>query len=130
MLQGRNHFVYKQTCFTLTQHSTQPIIYSTTLKYFKLYLMYYEQNKSYGFSIDGNHDLTSACRMANDSNRAPYKNCIMRVVIHNNRPHLCLFAIRDIGEGEELRYDYGDPSAPWRKPLKVGALLYLNIFIT
>ncbi|KAJ8046142.1 hypothetical protein HOLleu_04718 [Holothuria leucospilota] len=30
-------------------------------------------------------------------------------------PRLCLFARRDIGEGEELRYDYGVDDLPWRQ---------------
>jgi SET domain-containing protein len=32
----------------------------------------------------------------------------MRKLVVNNRPHLALFATRDINPGEELQYDYGD----------------------
>jgi len=44
----------------------------------------------------------------------------MKKVTVNNRDHLCLFATRDIGEGEELRYSYiakedDDSELIWRK---------------
>ncbi|XP_071810971.1 uncharacterized protein [Apostichopus japonicus] len=42
-------------------------------------------------------------------------NSVMRVVSVNNAPHLCLFALRDIPGGEELRFDYGDNSVPCRR---------------
>ncbi|KAH3717098.1 hypothetical protein DPMN_059876, partial [Dreissena polymorpha] len=39
----------------------------------------------------------------------------MKIVEVNQTPHLCTFADRDIAIGEELRYDYGVPTLPWRK---------------
>uniref|UniRef100_A0A8W8MQW7 SET domain-containing protein n=1 Tax=Magallana gigas TaxID=29159 RepID=A0A8W8MQW7_MAGGI len=33
----------------------------------------------------------------------------------NGKHVLCLFAAKDIDPGEEIRYDYGDENAPWRK---------------
>ena len=45
-------------------------------------------------------------------------NCRMKLLELNKLPVLCLFALRDIQEGEELLYDYGlprgyfDPPAP------------------
>ena len=30
-------------------------------------------------------------------------------------PCICLFALKDIEPGEELRYDYGNPMLPWRR---------------
>jgi len=31
------------------------------------------------------------------------------------KPHVLLFAGKDIAPGEELRYDYGGGDMPWRK---------------
>ena len=45
----------------------------------------------------------------------PEENCRMCVIVVNRIPHLCLFATRDIAEGEELRYDYNVKNLPWRK---------------
>lgn len=39
----------------------------------------------------------------------------MKKVITEGKPHLCLFALRDINEGEEITYDYGGTDWPWRK---------------
>ena len=41
----------------------------------------------------------------------------MKKVIVNNQPKLCLFALKEIDEGTEIRYDYSGPSSvlPWRK---------------
>ncbi|XP_026106554.1 uncharacterized protein LOC113078455 [Carassius auratus] len=42
----------------------------------------------------------------------------MRTVEVSRKPHLCLFAVRDILPGEEITYNYGDSDWPWRvKPL-------------
>lgn len=32
----------------------------------------------------------------------------------DGKPHLCLFAIKDIDAGEEISYDYGGHNLPWR----------------
>ena len=64
--------------------------------------------------------------MANDAPSGhPLENSFMAVVVVDKVPHLCLFAKRDIETGEELRYDYGDPTAPWRK--KVRMLRYVHV---
>lgn len=42
-------------------------------------------------------------------------NCVMKLVMVENHPRLCLFANRDILKGEELRYDYGESNLPWRQ---------------
>lgn len=67
------------------------------------------------FSVDGNTDLTSICRMVNDAHRQPNKNAVMKIIGDVNDLHLCLFALRDIKENEEIRYDYGNTEAPWRR---------------
>ena len=43
------------------------------------------------------------------------ENCIMRKTIINKNVYLALYAKRVIYEGEELRYDYGVKSLPWRQ---------------
>ena len=55
-------------------------------------------------SIDAS---TSAriCKYVNDTS-SKYANCEMRIVECNNKAHLCLFAKRNIIDGEELRYIY------------------------
>ncbi|KAL5017690.1 hypothetical protein ScPMuIL_005227, partial [Solemya velum] len=45
--------------------------------------------------------------------RGKDQNCLMKIVTVNSRPHLCLFASRDIHEEEELLYDYGVDNLPW-----------------
>ncbi|XP_051816723.1 uncharacterized protein LOC127537708 [Acanthochromis polyacanthus] len=41
----------------------------------------------------------------------------MKKIIVNNRPHLCLFAVKKIEIGTELEYNYGDCEWPWRKKI-------------
>ena len=52
------------------------------------------------------------CRYVNDSTEG---NSTMKLKIFDYYPRLCLYATRDIDAGEEVRYDYGDDQAPWRK---------------
>jgi len=53
-------------------------------------------------------------RMVNDSKAG---NCVMRKVMVDGVPHLCLFARTNIAVDEQLMYDYGDDSEHlfWRK---------------
>lgn len=61
------------------------------------------------FSIDATS--SSGCgRMINDSHLAP--NC---KVVAEEGAKLAIYTIRNIAEGEELRYDYKDSSAFWRR---------------
>jgi len=42
----------------------------------------------------------------------------MKKVVVDEEVHLCLFALRNIGPGEEIRYDYGPDTGGtmhWRK---------------
>lgn len=43
------------------------------------------------------------------------QNASIQLVMVRSRPHLAVFAKRNIKEGEEILYDYGVPSLPWRK---------------
>jgi len=44
-------------------------------------------------------------------------NCVIKMKIIEEKPRLCLFALKDLKIGDELRYDYGVPSKSlhWRK---------------
>jgi len=63
------------------------------------------------FSIDGT-DSTCTCRLVNDSKNGNAK--MKKVVGTDGNPYLCLFAIKDIEPGWEVRYNYGeDPKKMW-----------------
>ena len=54
--------------------------------------------------------------MVNDAEKGDIlQNCVMKIVEVDGKPHLCLFADRDIDRGEELRFDYGVSNLPWRQ---------------
>ncbi|KAL7858663.1 hypothetical protein AOLI_G00187650 [Acnodon oligacanthus] len=42
----------------------------------------------------------------------------MKMTEVDGRPHLCLFAIEDIKQGDEITYDYGEDAWPWQKKVK------------
>ncbi|XP_052257158.1 uncharacterized protein LOC127862189 [Dreissena polymorpha] len=54
--------------------------------------------------------------MVNDVIKGDIRNnAEMKIVLVHGKPHLCLFATKDISVNEELRFDYGVPNLPWRK---------------
>lgn len=61
------------------------------------------------------YDKTSGVgRYANDEWKDP--NCVMKkMVMDNGVPCLFLHTIKDVPAHTELRYDYGDSTAPWRR---------------
>jgi len=63
-------------------------------------------------------DATNNARLGRYMNDAPMRrmecNCLSKACYINKKPHLLVFAARDIQEGEELRYDYGTGNLPWR----------------
>lgn len=63
-------------------------------------------------SIDASREDESFGRLVNDEYRRP--NSKMKRIDVNGKPHLCLFAVDDIQEGEEITYDYGGEDCPWR----------------
>eukprot|EP00794_Sanderia_malayensis_P021065 gene21065-23119_t len=67
------------------------------------YYLYFFSSKGKEPCIDATLPTPFLGRLVNDSNKP---NCVMKLVANDNVPHLCLFAIRDIQAGEELRYDY------------------------
>ncbi|XP_075962356.1 uncharacterized protein LOC142965335 isoform X3 [Anarhichas minor] len=62
--------------------------------------------------IDAANDDRTLGRLVNDNHINP--NCEMTKVVFEGKPHLCLFAVTEISPGEEITYNYGDSSYPWR----------------
>lgn len=60
-------------------------------------------------------DATNSGQLGKFVNDSPKGNCIMRKDIVDGKPHLCLYATKDIPAGEELRYNYGYRGLWWRK---------------
>ncbi|KAJ8016885.1 hypothetical protein DPEC_G00011990 [Dallia pectoralis] len=63
--------------------------------------------------IDASKEDKSLGRLINDNHKSP--NCTMKKIVVNDRPHLCLFAVKKIEIGSEIEYNYGDSQWPWRK---------------
>ncbi|XP_073714013.1 uncharacterized protein [Misgurnus anguillicaudatus] len=63
--------------------------------------------------IDGALEDGSFGRLVNDEHRAP--NCRMKLIEAEGKPHLCLFALKEITIGTEITYDYGGKEWPWRQ---------------
>jgi hypothetical protein len=51
--------------------------------------------------------------MINDEHKKPNSKVV--VEDNNGQPSLCIYSIRRILRGEEICFDYNDPSVPWRK---------------
>ncbi|KAF4085348.1 hypothetical protein AMELA_G00117160 [Ameiurus melas] len=75
------------------------------------------------WTIDAERDDGTLGRLVNDEHINP--NCKMKRIIVEGKPHLCLFALRDITPGEEVTYHYGYADCPWRS--KVRMLLLVAI---
>ncbi|KAG9282112.1 N-lysine methyltransferase KMT5A-A-like [Astyanax mexicanus] len=69
------------------------------------------------WSIDAARDDGSLGRLVNDEHISP--NCKMKRIIVDGKPHLCLFALRDITSGEEITYNYGVADCPWRTKVSI-----------
>lgn len=68
-------------------------------------------------SVDASDEDNSLGRLVNDDHVAP--NCDVRTVVHEGKPHLCLFASKKISAGEEITFNYGDASYPWRPEVRL-----------
>ncbi|XP_077121903.1 uncharacterized protein LOC143784261 isoform X2 [Ranitomeya variabilis] len=79
---------------------------------FKNFVYEFQWNEKI-WCIDASQDNDSLGRLVNDEYKNP--NCKMKKVMVEKKPHLCLFAISDINPGEEITYNYGDSSFPWRE---------------
>ncbi|XP_076129245.1 N-lysine methyltransferase KMT5A-like [Alosa pseudoharengus] len=62
--------------------------------------------------IDAALEDNSLGRLVNDDHKTP--NCRMKLIEVDGKPHLCLFALRDICQEEEITYNYGGTDWPWR----------------
>ncbi|XP_031151492.1 uncharacterized protein LOC116047099 isoform X3 [Sander lucioperca] len=62
--------------------------------------------------VDASKEDGTLGRLVNDDHISP--NCEMKKVVCEGKPHLCLFAVTEISPGEEITYNYGDSSYPWR----------------
>ncbi|XP_039537526.1 uncharacterized protein LOC120485813 [Pimephales promelas] len=68
------------------------------------------------------HAFTSFTAFSEDTSLGPLRlvnddknpNCKVKTIIVDGRPHLCLCTIRHIFPDEEVTYNYGDSSWPWR----------------
>lgn len=88
-----------------------------------VYCKYLYLSFSYVFiflSIDAPREDGSFGRIVNDDHK--HQNCKMKKIDVNGKPHLCLFALNDIKEGEEITYDYGGEDYPWRTSTLQGTL--------
>ncbi|XP_069033786.1 N-lysine methyltransferase KMT5A-A-like isoform X1 [Embiotoca jacksoni] len=77
--------------------------------------------------IDASRDDGSFGRLVNDEHRHP--NCRMKRIAVDGKKHLCLFAIKDIKEGEDITYAYKGEDYPWRirvSPVKVSCPAVLS----
>ncbi|XP_059850533.1 N-lysine methyltransferase KMT5A-like isoform X1 [Hypanus sabinus] len=80
--------------------------------------MYYFQYLSKTYCVDATKETTRLGRLINHSKNG---NCQTKLHDMDGKPHLILVASRDIKDGEELLYDYGDRSKasiaahPWLK---------------
>lgn len=63
-------------------------------------------------SIDASKENKTLGRIVNDDHINP--NCEMKKVEYEGTPHLCLFALKEIALGEEITFNYGNSSYPWR----------------
>ena len=65
------------------------------------------------FRIDATIDDGSLARLVNDDDICP--NASMKKVFVDGKPHLALFAIKNISKGQEIRYNYGPTQYTWRQ---------------
>jgi len=78
-------------------------------------------------SIDASF-VSGLGRLVNDSLHEP--NCKIKVIHVEEKPHLCLFAMRDIEVHEELRYSYGPKSLNDELPWRVGFYTAVHIWLS
>ncbi|MGL5103398.1 MAG: SET domain-containing protein-lysine N-methyltransferase [Plesiomonas sp.] len=74
----------------------------------------------FSHSIDASNEDGSLGRLVNDDHINP--NCKVKTVVFEEKPHLCLFSVRDIFPDEEITYNYGDSSWPWRSMVSLQVL--------
>uniref|UniRef100_A0AAZ1WYI0 SET domain-containing protein n=2 Tax=Oreochromis aureus TaxID=47969 RepID=A0AAZ1WYI0_OREAU len=99
---------YRGDVVTKKEYENRTRLYHDALKVFLFEFRYNGQQ----LCIDAAREDGSLGRLVNDDHVSP--NSKMRTIAVNGKPHLCLFAIKDIKPGEEITYNYGDSDWPWR----------------
>lgn len=74
-------------------------------------------------SVDASEDDGSLGRLVNNDEIKP--NCKMKTVVYEGKPHLCLFAVKEITQGQEITYNYGDSSCPLQSTVGVFSAMCL-----
>ncbi|XP_029700999.1 uncharacterized protein isoform X2 [Takifugu rubripes] len=64
------------------------------------------------WSIDASDEDNTLGRLVNDNHVSP--NCEVKKIVCEGKPHLCLFAVREICPDEEITYNYGSSFYFWR----------------
>ncbi|XP_034740143.1 histone-lysine N-methyltransferase, H3 lysine-36 specific-like isoform X5 [Etheostoma cragini] len=72
---------------------------------------YVFKHKGTEHCIDASSEDGTLGRLVNDAEKP---NAKMKKIEVDGVPSLCLFAIVDIEEGQEITYDYGGENLPWR----------------
>ncbi|XP_025754145.1 histone-lysine N-methyltransferase mes-4 [Oreochromis niloticus] len=101
-------FEYRGQIITKEEQENRMKLYHDALKVFIFDFKFNGKQ----LCVDAAREDGSLGRLVNDDNVNP--NSKMTVTRVDGRPHLCLFAIKDIGPGEEITYNYGDSNWPWR----------------
>ncbi|XP_014851727.1 PREDICTED: uncharacterized protein LOC106923279 isoform X2 [Poecilia mexicana] len=68
--------------------------------------------KGSNWCVDASADDGSLGRLVNDDHLDP--NCSVVKITYEEKPHLCLFALKKISAGEEITFDYGGSLYSWR----------------
>uniref|UniRef100_A0A1A8C2E2 SET domain-containing protein n=2 Tax=Nothobranchius kadleci TaxID=1051664 RepID=A0A1A8C2E2_NOTKA len=102
LLEYRGELISKEEC------ERRQRVYHDKLKVF-LFDFYFDGKL---WCVDAAKEDGSLGRLVNDDHVCP--NAKMKYLTVQGKPHLCLFAIREISQGEEVTYNYGDSDWPWR----------------
>ncbi|XP_059184722.1 uncharacterized protein LOC131967990 [Centropristis striata] len=107
LLEYRGELISRQEC------ESRQRLYHDSLKVF----MFEFRFNGKLWCVDAAKEDGSLGRLVNDDHLNP--NAKMKYLTVEGKPHLCLFATRDISPGEEITYNYGESDWPWRcKTLK------------
>ncbi|MEQ2260013.1 hypothetical protein XENORESO_019744 [Xenotaenia resolanae] len=102
LLEYRGELISKEEC------ERRQRVYHDKLKVF-LFEFYFNGKL---WCVDAAKEDGSLGRLVNDDDISP--NAKMKYLTVQGKPHLCLFATREINQGEEITYNYGDSDWPWR----------------
>ncbi|XP_011661625.2 uncharacterized protein LOC105437092 [Strongylocentrotus purpuratus] len=78
---------------------------------------FYFKHREITHCIDAYDSMTNG-RYANDA-KGLNENATVRKVVVDGNPHLIIMSKTEILAGEEIRYDYGNPNAPWRASINI-----------